>query len=116
MTSQSVVAGGLFHSAADVPARTRFAKGGGRMMPHTVVAEWRPLHQQAIVSNTLTGESEAIDADWLVVAEVATPNEDLTVSFARSNSMVPLHVIGDAVAPRRAVLAIYEGRRIGMAL
>jgi hypothetical protein len=30
--------------------------------------------------------------------------------------MVPLHVIGDAVAPRRAVLAIYEGRRIGMAL
>jgi hypothetical protein len=25
-------------------------------------------------------------------------------------------VIGDAVAPRRAVLAIYEGRRIGMAL
>ena len=115
-TSQSVVAGGLFHSAADVPARSRFVKGGGRMMPHTVVVEWRPLHQQANVRNTLTGESDAIDADWLVVAEVATPNDNLTVSLARSNSMIPLHVIGDAVAPRRAVLAIYEGRRIGMAL
>ena len=86
------------------------------MTPHTVVTEWRPHQQQAMVHNTLTGRSDAIDADWLVVAEVATPNDNLTTSFARSNSTVPLHVIGDAVAPRRAVLAIYEGRGIGMAL
>ncbi|HEY5874329.1 MAG TPA: FAD-dependent oxidoreductase [Ilumatobacteraceae bacterium] len=115
-TSQPVVAGGLFHSAADVPARTRFATGGGRMTPHTVVAEWRPLQQQALVRNTLTGQSDIIAADWLVLAEVAIPNDNLVTSFARSNSAAPLHVIGDAVAPRRAVLAIYEGRRIGMAL
>jgi hypothetical protein len=115
-TSQPVVAGGLYHSAADVPARTRFATGGGRMTPHTVVAEWRPLQQQALVRNTLTGQSDIIAADWLVVAEVAESIDNLATSFARSNSAAPLHVIGDAVAPRRAVLAIYEGRRIGMAL
>ena len=86
------------------------------MMPHTVVTEWRPHQQEAIVRNTLTGRSDAIDADWLVVAEVAMPNDNLTTSFARSNSTMPLHVIGDALAPRRAVLAIYEGRRVGMAL
>jgi hypothetical protein len=116
VTSQSVVAGGLYHSAADVPARTRLAKGGGRMMPHTVVAEWRPLHQQALVRSTLTGQSELIGADWLVVAEVADPNDEMTIALAASNASTPRHVIGDAVAPRRAVLAIYEGRRIGMAL
>jgi 2,4-dienoyl-CoA reductase-like NADH-dependent reductase (Old Yellow Enzyme family) len=115
-TSQSVVAGGLYHSAADVPARTRFARAGGRMMPHTVVAEWRPLHQQAIVRNTLTGRSETVDADWLAVAEVATSNDEMTIALSTWNPSTPLHVIGDAVAPRRAVLAIYEGRQLGMAL
>jgi 2,4-dienoyl-CoA reductase-like NADH-dependent reductase (Old Yellow Enzyme family) len=116
VTSQAVVAGGLFHSAADVPARTRFAKGGGRMLPHTVVTHWRPSEQRAELRNTLTGEPDVVHADWLVVAEVATPNVEQMTPLSQSNPSTPLHAIGDAVAPRRAVLAIYEGRRIGMAL
>ena len=36
-TSAPTVAAGLFHSAADVPARQRFARAGGDMRPHTVV-------------------------------------------------------------------------------
>ncbi len=40
VTAAPVVAGGLFHSAADVPARRRFALAGGRMEPHTTVTRW----------------------------------------------------------------------------
>ena len=39
-TAAAAVAGGLFHSAADVPARRRFAVAGGELAPNTVVAEW----------------------------------------------------------------------------
>ena len=33
-----------------------------------------------------------------------------------SSPSVPFHAVGDAVAARTAVMAIYEGRKIGMAI
>ena len=69
MTSAAVVAGGLFHSAADGPLRERFARAGGRSITGAVVVSWRP--GAAVVRTTLTGETRELAADTLVIAETA---------------------------------------------
>jgi 2,4-dienoyl-CoA reductase-like NADH-dependent reductase (Old Yellow Enzyme family) len=107
-TSAAVVGGGLFHSAADVPARKRFATGGGTMLPHTVVDGWTGT--SAALRSTLTGAVAHGDFDWLVIAETALANDAIAVELRTGE--VAHSVIGDAVAPRRAVFAIYEARAL----
>ena len=111
-TSAPVVASGLFHSAADVPARRRFARAGGVMRPFTVVTEWAVA--AARLTTPLTDEVTVEQFDWLVMAEVAQPVTDLHEAGARVGA--DLHIIGDCVAPRRASLAIYEGRALALTL
>ena len=53
VTSAAVVAGGLFHSAADVPLRGRYARAGGRMITSAAVVDWRP--GSATLESTSTG-------------------------------------------------------------
>jgi NADPH-dependent 2,4-dienoyl-CoA reductase/sulfur reductase-like enzyme len=112
VTSAPVVAGGLFHSAADVPARQRFARAGGRMRPFTVVTEWS--REAAVLGSTLTGDMAAEHFDWLVVAETARPVVDLAEACAAAG--LAFHHIGDCVSPRRASMAIYEGRALARTL
>jgi hypothetical protein len=111
-TSAAVVAGGLFHSAADAPARRRFARAGGRMWPSTVVVSFDGA--RAGVRDALTGEERSEPVDWLVVAE--TPRANDTLGAALASRGVVHHAIGDCVAPRRASLAIYEGRELARRL
>ena len=113
VTSAPVVAGGLFHSAADVPARRRLARAGGLMRPFTVVTEWSA--GAAHLRSTLTDEASVEAFDWLVVAEVAEPVTDL-LGWAAVPDGPDVHVIGDCVAPRRASLAIHEGRVLALEL
>ncbi len=111
----AVVANGLFHSAADVPARKRFARAGGVMRPFTVVAEWSTGTARLI--STLTGDTADEPFDWLVVAEVARPVTELFEGpFEGDRPSADVHVIGDCVAPRRASLAIHEGRALALTL
>ena len=111
-TSAPTVAAGLFHSAADVPARQRFARAGGVMRPHTVVDAW--LGDAATLRSTLTGAVTSEPFDWLVIAETPRPNDELGLELDRAG--VAFHQIGDCVAPRRASLAFYEGRSLAMRL
>jgi 2,4-dienoyl-CoA reductase-like NADH-dependent reductase (Old Yellow Enzyme family) len=111
-TSAAAVATGLFHSAADVPARQRFARAGGRTSPHTAVTAWAP--GRANLRSMLTGEDTTQAFDWLVVAETPTPRTQLAAELDALG--VAYHAIGDCVAARRASLAIYEGRRVAQAL
>jgi hypothetical protein len=111
-TSAPTVAAGLFHSAADVPARQRFARAGGVMRPHTVVDAWHG--DAATLRSTLTAEVTTEPFDWLVIAETPRPNDELGIALARAG--VAFHQIGDCVAPRRASLAFYEGRSLAMRL
>ena len=53
VTAAPAAAGGLFHSAADGPARRRFARAGGEVLPHHVLCSWAPGH--AVLRSTLTG-------------------------------------------------------------
>jgi 2,4-dienoyl-CoA reductase-like NADH-dependent reductase (Old Yellow Enzyme family) len=111
-TSAPAVAGGLFHSAADVPARRRFANAGGVMRPHTVVDAWRG--DATTLRSTLTGVVTSEPFDWLVIAETPRANDELSAELDRTG--IAFHQIGDCVAPRRASLAFYEGRSLAMGL
>ena len=111
-TSAAVVGGGLFHSAADVPLRRRFVAAGGVMRPHTVVLGWGD--GGATVRSTLTGESEHFAADTLAIAE--TPVAVTTLATALTERGIAFHAIGDCVAPRRASLAIHDGRELALRL
>ena len=112
VTSAAVVGGGLFHSAADVPLRSRFASAGGAMRPNTVVLAWD--EDAATVRSTLTGAIERLAADTLVIAE--TPVAETSLAGELAAAKFAFHEVGDCVAPRRASLAFYEGRQLALRL
>lgn len=112
VTSAAVVGGGLFHSAADVPARKRFASAGGEMRPFTVVDAW--LGDRARLRSALTGAIEEVAFDHLVIAETAVPRSSLSLELTGAG--IAHHAIGDCVAARRASLAIYEGKSLALRL
>jgi 2,4-dienoyl-CoA reductase (NADPH2) len=112
VTSAPTVGSGLFHSAADVPLRRRFAAAGGTMRPDSVVLGWDGA--EVTVRSTLTGAEAAIAADTLVIAETPVAETSLAAELARDG--VAFEAIGDCVAPRRASLAIYEARELALRL
>jgi 2,4-dienoyl-CoA reductase-like NADH-dependent reductase (Old Yellow Enzyme family) len=111
-TAAATVAGGLYHSAADVPARRRFAIAGGDMAPHTVVTRW--CGDSANLRSTLTGRETRQPFDWLVIAGTAVARTDLAVELDRHG--VAHASIGDCLAPRTAAAAILDGRRVAMSI
>jgi 2,4-dienoyl-CoA reductase-like NADH-dependent reductase (Old Yellow Enzyme family) len=112
VTSAPVVAGGLFHSAADVPLRKRFAMAGGRSVTHAAIVAWGPAG--ATIESTLTGAVEEVAADSLVIAETPVAVSELATALARAG--IGFHAIGDCVAPRQASLAFFEGRALALRL
>ncbi len=112
VTPAGVVGGGLFHSAADVPLRGRFSAAGGTMRPQTVVLAWD--EDGATLRSTLTGTTERLAADTLVIAETPVAETSLANDLAAAG--IAFHEIGDCVAPRRASLAFYEGRELARRL
>jgi len=112
VTAAPVVAGGLFHSAADVPLRGRYAGAGGRSITGATVLGWR--RGGATIRDASTGALTEIPADSLVIAETAVAVTGLAEALAASD--IPFHAVGDCVAPRRASLAFYEARELGRRL
>jgi hypothetical protein len=109
LTAAPVIAGGLFHSAADVPLRNRFARAGGRARTGVAVLAWRDGF--ATVRTLIDGATEEIEADALVVAETPAPEDSLAAELAAAGGT--FRQIGDCVSARRASLAFYEGRELG---
>ena len=112
MTAAPVVAGGLFHSAADGPLRARYAKAGGRSITGAAVTAWGA--GRATLRETVTGVETVFDADTLVIAE--TPVAETALATDLTAHGIAFHLIGDAVAPRRASLAFFEGRELARRL
>jgi 2,4-dienoyl-CoA reductase-like NADH-dependent reductase (Old Yellow Enzyme family) len=112
VTAAAVVGGGLFHSAADVPLRRRFTAAGGTMRPDMVILGWDD--GIATLRSTLDGAVERLAADTLVIAE--TPVAETALATELTALGIAFDQIGDAVAPRRASLAIYEGRELALRL
>jgi len=112
LTSAAAVASGLFHSAADVPSRRRFALAGGETAIHSTLLSW--TDGSVLIRSTLTGEEQTAVFDWLVLAETPTPRAALSTDLEAAG--IRHHRIGDCVAARRASLAIYEGRCLAVSL
>jgi 2,4-dienoyl-CoA reductase-like NADH-dependent reductase (Old Yellow Enzyme family) len=112
LTSSPVVAGGLFHSAADGPLRRRFAAAGGQSVTSACVLAWRDglVHVRSLLNGALT----TVPADALVIAE--TPVVEPALAEALIARSISFHQIGDCVAPRRASLAFLEGRELARSL
>jgi mycofactocin system FadH/OYE family oxidoreductase 2 len=60
-----------------------------------------------------TGATAQLAADWVVLAVPPAPADELYFAL---KGRLPVHRIGDAVAPRRAHAAVVEGERVGAAL
>jgi 2,4-dienoyl-CoA reductase-like NADH-dependent reductase (Old Yellow Enzyme family) len=108
VTAAPAIAGGLAHSAADGPLRRRFVAAGGTALPNVVVDGWHD--GSARLRFMLDGSSIDLEADALVIAETAVSETVLADELRTAG--VPFELIGDAVAPRRASLAFYEGRNL----
>jgi len=106
------VAGGLAHSAADGPLRSRFAAAGGHSITSACVLGWRD--GVAHLRSLLAGDLADLPADALVIAE--TPVVEPALAEALTALGVAHHQIGDCVAPRRASLAFLEGRELALRL
>jgi 2,4-dienoyl-CoA reductase (NADPH2) len=63
----------------------------------------------------LSGETRWIDADAVVLSWYGVA-EDALVQALRDIDGVEVHSVGDCLAPRRAIDAIWDGFRIGIAV
>jgi 2,4-dienoyl-CoA reductase-like NADH-dependent reductase (Old Yellow Enzyme family)/thioredoxin reductase len=112
VTPDPMVGKELQRTAADYPLRQRLARLGVTFVCESVIGEW--TGEGARVRSLLTGATQLVPADDLVMA---TPNraED-GLARALAGDGLPVHLIGDAAAPRQAPYAIHDGRRVGRRL
>jgi hypothetical protein len=82
------------------------------MRPDMVILGWDD--GIATLRSTLDGAVERLAADTLVIAE--TPVAETALATELTALGIAFDQIGDAVAPRRASLAIYEGRELALRL
>ena len=101
----------MARTTADIPLRHRLRELGARLMTEAAVLEW---HGDGATVGTYGGGEERIAANSLVLAVTARSNTDLSDALADEGAAHIL--IGDAVSPRTAVMAIYEGRKRAMAI
>jgi 2,4-dienoyl-CoA reductase-like NADH-dependent reductase (Old Yellow Enzyme family) len=96
---------------ADIQLRIRLRQLGARLMTDSAIREW---HGDGATIFSYGGPDERVAADSLVLS--CTNIADTALEEALADSALAVSVIGDAVAPRTAVMAIYEGRKRGMAV
>ena len=112
VTPDPMVGRELVRSAADHPLRVKLKQLGAQFITESVVKEWHG--DGATLMNILDSSEQYLDCDALVLA---TPNvAETTLLDELAADGVEVHTLGDCVAPRWAVHAIYEGRKLGREL
>ena len=91
---------------ADINMRSRLRELGARLITEAAVREW---HGDGATVYTFGGSDERVAADSLVIAATNVPERILADEFGAPG-------VGDALAARTAVMAIYEGRKLAMRL
>ena len=115
VTSQPKVGQTVERTSGDLQLRGSLARLGTTWHTESVVTEW--TGEAAIVRNLLDGSEHTVPADTLVLALLNTPEDAVLRDLrAASDGNPSLHAVGDVVAARTAVQAIYEGRVTGMRL
>jgi 2,4-dienoyl-CoA reductase-like NADH-dependent reductase (Old Yellow Enzyme family)/thioredoxin reductase len=111
VTPAGMVGKEIERTAADLPLRKRLRELGARFVTDAAIREWRG---DAAVVTQFAGPDEVVAADTLVIAACNRPEDGLADELAGSG--LDVRLIGDGVAARTAVMAIYEGRKAGMAI
>jgi len=96
---------------ADVQLRQRLRELGATLITEAAIREW---HGNAATIMVFGGKDIRIAADSLVTS--TTSLSDRMLADALAEIALPYSAIGDAVAARTAVMAIYEGRKLAMKL
>ena len=112
VTPDAMIGKDLQRVAADIPARQKLAEFGVTFLTERAVSGWKP--GQAELTSLLTGAKETLVVDSLVLSTVNVADDSIAEKL-RAQGVVPVQ-IGDALAPRNAAAAIYEGRKAGLAL
>jgi 2,4-dienoyl-CoA reductase-like NADH-dependent reductase (Old Yellow Enzyme family)/thioredoxin reductase len=111
VTPAGMVAKEVERTSADIPIRKRLREKGARFVTEAAIREWRG---DAAVVTQFAGEDEVIPADTLVIAACNRPEDGLARELEGSG--VAVRAVGDCVAARTAVMAIYEGRALAMGI
>jgi hypothetical protein len=112
VTRFPMVAWELVRTATDWPLRRRLKELGVKTIHDAAITRWRG--NAAEVIDLRDGSSRRVEADALVLATVNVPQTWLLESLSASG--LETHAVGDCVAPRLAVMAIYEGRELAQRL
>ncbi len=112
VTPDALIGRELQRSATDLPLRRNLAALGVAFVTETAIAGW--AQGRATTLSLLTGAAGTIDADALVLA---TGNiADTGLASGLRAQQVRANLIGDALAPRNAAAAIFEGRKLALSL
>ncbi len=72
------------------------------------------INDSGVVVTTREGEHQTVEADTVVLAAGASPNNELYQAL--QGKIAELYLIGDAIEPRSILEAVAEGGRVGRAL
>ena len=106
VTGAASVMAEMARTNVDPQLRTRLRELGVRMITETMMLEW---HGDGATIQSFGSKPERIPADSLVVAATNVSARELSDQLGAPS-------IGDATAARNAAMAIYEGRKLAMAL
>jgi NADPH-dependent 2,4-dienoyl-CoA reductase/sulfur reductase-like enzyme len=101
-------------TAGDWELRARLKQLGVDWVTEAAVTSWSD--DGALVRSLLDGGDQLIDADTLVFATTNVPETVVADELVASGFDRPVHLVGDVVAARLAVHAIYEGRVRGQGI
>ena len=96
---------------ADVQLRQRLRQLGATLITEAAITEW---HGDGATISVFGAKDRHISVDSLVLSTTGVPETSLSDELGRKS--LPHNIIGDAVAARTAVMAIYEGRKLAMKL
>ena len=112
VTRDGAVAQDAARMGVDKALRKGLAKACVDMRTMSVVLRW--TGDGATIRHQASGAEEARPFDTLLIAGTAVADDALVHALADSG--LEIHAVGDCVAPHKAAGAIYDGRRVGMAL
>ena len=113
VTASEKAAAQLDYSSTGDTTRERFAKMGIEVVLSSAVETWRD--GMATIVNLYTGDRDEREFDSLVMALTNEPDASLERELANDRNF-SIHAIGDNVQARTASMAIYEARKLAMAI
>ena len=112
VTASEKAAAKLDLSLTGDTTRERFMKYGVEVLTATSLESWED--NTATLVNLYTGDRDTREFDSLVMA--CTNSADTTLADALADAPMPVHTLGDAMAPRTAHMAIFEARKLALTL